>query len=320
MTDNTNMTLDEIAMIDGDSQQENSTALIKLVQLPVIEEQLRTVKERWELITQQTAALACTEETLTDVKKSRAAMTKDFKTLEAKRAEIKKAIMERYDDFNETYRTCITEPYQRADNALKGKIDDVESEIKARCEERLRDYFDELCELENVDFITYEQCNVKIDMVSAKQKTPKKLMEQIHAFVSRIASETRAIGKMQDAPEIMAEYKETLNMAAAVDRVTLRRKRIEAERQAQEEREAAEREAEERVRRVKEAAASATPVIQTAAEVEAEPPTTATQKKAKIPERITFTIYPADAEQFEIIKPYLVALRDTMKKEGIRYE
>lgn len=320
MTDN--MTLDEIVTIDndGDGAQE-STALIKLVQLPVIEEQLRTVKERWELITQQTAALACTEDTLTDVKKSRAAMTKDFKALEAQRAEIKKAIMERYDAFNETYRTCITEPYQKADTALKGKIDDVESEIKSRCEERLRAYFDELCELENIDFIQYEQCGVKIDMVSAKQKTPKKLMEQIYSFVNRVSSETRAISKMQDAPEIMAEYKETLNMAAAVDRVTLRKKRVEAERQAQEEREAAEREAEERMRRVKEAATSAAPMIQTAAAVETaqQMPTTAT-KKAKIPERITFTIFPASAEQFEKIKPYLVALRDTMKKEGIRYE
>ena len=41
----------------------------------------------------------------------------------------------------------------------------------------------DLCSASDVDFVSFEQTGVKIDMASAKSKTPKKLMEQLKFMI-----------------------------------------------------------------------------------------------------------------------------------------
>lgn len=277
-----------------------SNELIKITQLPEIEERLRDVKAQWEQAAAENMALVCTADTIQSVKTARAEMTKQFNELEALRKAAKAQYMERWTAFEQTYKDCITEPYKTADADLKRKIDETEGAIKAECERRCVEYFREISAVHGVDFVSWPQLNIKIDMTSARQKTPRKLFDQINERIAAIADGMDKIDREadpSDRDEIMAEYKRLLDVGAAVLRVQDRKNRIRAEQQAaaeREERRRAEKEAEAKVEAA--IAASAPPV-----EVKAEPLLTVAFKATATREK-------------------LVKLREFMKMEGIIYE
>ena len=275
-----------------------SPETIKVTQLPIIEEQLRAVKERVEAVTQEAASMVCTEETIQAVKSRRAELNKMFAELEARRKEVKASVMGPYERFDAVYKECITGPFKMADAALKGKADEVEDEMKSRCEERLRAYFDEVCALHGVDFVTYENLGIKIDMASAKAKTPRKLQDRIGEIVAGIAVGCDQIRQMDDSDEIMAEYKACLNVGKAVATVQDRRRRVEEERKAAAEREAVRARQEEAVAKVE---AVAPPVVE------------APVVEERVFPRFTFTVLNATKSQ-------LIKVREFLKQEGIQYE
>ena len=67
--------------------------LIQVVQLPVIEERLRSMKEVVERQTRDAMALVVNDDTLSQVRKVRADLTKTFTDLEEQRKAVKKAVM-----------------------------------------------------------------------------------------------------------------------------------------------------------------------------------------------------------------------------------
>lgn len=270
--------------------------LIRVAQLPVIEEHLRSMKEAVDRRVDEALSLVCTEETVQAVKGVRSDLNKEFQTLEEQRKEVKRAVLGPYEQFEAVYKEYVSNAYKRADAALKGKVDDTEREIKQRCEDGLREYFAELCAAERIDFARFEQSGVKVDMASAKQKTPKKLREQLADFVAGIARSVEVISGMDDAEEIMVEFKRTLDAPVAISTVQERHRRIEAEKEAQALREAQRAREAEAVARVE---AVAPPAIEPPAESE------------KV-YRCSFSVVATKAQ--------LKKLKDFMIQEGIRYE
>jgi hypothetical protein len=163
-------------------------------------------------------------------------MNRQFAALEEARKSVKKQIMEPYNRFEKAYKECVTDPFRRADADLKGKVDAVEGELKSICDQNLQAYFCELRDTRGLPWLEYERAGVRVDMTSAKAKTPKKLMDALRLFVDGVAQNVALIEGMDDAPEIMAEYKATLSLAQSVATVKSRKQRIEAERAAAEER------------------------------------------------------------------------------------
>lgn len=113
-------------------------SLIVVQQLPIIKEQLHSIKAQAQGSVKEALSLACTEETLKVVKERRAALNRDRKDLDARRMAVKKQIMQPFEDFDEVYKECVTDVYGPADEALKGKITDVEAGLKADKEKRSR--------------------------------------------------------------------------------------------------------------------------------------------------------------------------------------
>lgn len=280
--------------------------LIQIVQLPIIAEQLRSQKEDWDRRAKEAMSLVCTEETVQTVKKERADLNKEFTWLEARRKAVKSAIMKPYEDFEAVYKECVSDAYKIADAAMKEKISDVESEQKRRCEEGLRTYFEELREVHRLDWLTYEQAGIKVDMPSAKAKTPIKLRKQLAEFVVRVNDGVNLINSMDDSEEIMVEFRRTLDATQAIRTVRERHRRIEEERAARESREAAraaQEEAESRVIRVQKSYLQ--PPVEVAENPEKDP--------NEIIPKLTFTVYNAP-------RRVLWKIRDILKEEGIRYE
>lgn len=275
--------------------------LIRVVQLPVIEEQLRAMKEQVDQKVADALSLVCTDETLSTVKEVRASLNKDFKALEEQRKAVKKAVMGPYEAFEKVYKECASDAFNHADYELKAKISDVENAIKGACEEEMRTYFSELAAAEHVEWLKYEWAGIKVDMASARQKSHAKLREQIAAFVVRVSQDVTTISGMEDAEEIMAEYRQCLDLGRSIGTVQERHQRIEEERRAAEERNAAieaQRAAVEKVDSV------APPTV-------LEPPVAAHVEPEKV-YKCSFTVHAT--------KPQLRRLKEFLNQEGIRYE
>lgn len=268
----------------------DTTALIQVKQLPIIEERLQELKARWEQRAADAEAMVCTEETIQAVKAFRAEMRKEFEEIEALRKQVKAAVMKPYNDFEEVYAACVTIPFNKSDGTCKEKISSTEIGIKQRCENGLREYFAELCVSYGIDWLKYEQADIKVDMASAKQKTPKKLREKVKAFVESVAQEVDAIASMDYADELMAEYKQRLDLPEAFCVVQGRHRCIEAERKHMQQSAARKAVEEEAVRRVEALA----------------PPTVQEMKTVKF--TVTDTV------------DRLIVLREWMKANGYKYD
>ena len=286
------------------SEQLANTDLIQVVQLPVIEERLRSMKEKVIDQTAAAMALVCTDENLAQVRAVRADLNNTFKDLEEQRKAVKKSIMGPYEAFERVYKECITEPFKQADTSLKEKVTAVEDGIKAECESKMREYFSELCVAERVDWLKFVWVGLKITLDVARQKSHAKLREQIAAFVVGVAQAVNTISKMENAEEIMAEYRQCLDMGRAIGIVQDRHQRIEEERQAAE----ARRDAQEaQAAAVQKVEAVAPPTV-------LEPPVAAPapQQEDEKVYKCSFTVRATKAQ--------LKRLKDFMMQEGICYE
>lgn len=275
--------------------------LVVIKQLPIIEERLHELKSSWEQKTADAEAMVCTEDTIKAIKAFRAEMRKEYQEVEDLRLQIKRAIMEPYEQFEkDVYRVCVYNAFADADGILKRKIDETEDAIKKECEDGLREYFAELCAVRHLDWLTYEHSGIKVDMASAKAKTPKKLREQLTAFVNKVGDDVAHIMAMDNADEIMVEYKRTLDAPGAFFAVKERHRRIEEERSAQEARKAEREREAEAVRKVE----SLAPPVQVKPN---------DKDPNEVIPRCTFTAIGATRAQLRRLKEF-------MEMEGIRYE
>lgn len=286
------------------------TELIRVTQLPVIEEQLRAVKDSVEAAALEAASMVCTEGTIQAVKERRAELRKQFDALEEQRKAVKNAVLAPYECFEAVYKDCITNPFKLADEALKGKIYEVERVQRDECEKMCREYFTEVCAVRGVSWLKYEQAGLKISLTEAKRKTPHGHFQYLNDFAARVACDMDAIG---DDAETAAEYKANgLNLAKAQKTVRERQEAQEAERKAAEERAERRKREAEAVARVE----AAVPVLAPPVAVEA----------PKEAEKVFQTNYlgyhiRGTMKQLQGVKEHLEkSLVDYLKQEGIQYK
>lgn len=203
---------------------------IQCTQPPVISENLDSVRQRLDLLLADISELPQNDDALKYVKQIRAGLAKEFERMEAQRKAVKKQVMEPYELANQKYTEYISGPYKAADDRLRKWVDNYQGELKGKCLDFLMEYFDELCRANGIDFLPFHRCGVVVDMAMARQKEPKKAMEQICATVTSVRSDMDTILQMDNAEEIMAEYRNYPVLSAAV--ITVDKRKKEAERMA----------------------------------------------------------------------------------------
>ena len=199
--------------------------LILVKQIPIIEEQLKTISD--EIIEKVETALAmvCTEETVKEVKAIRADLKKDFTELENKRKEVKSAIMAPYEQFETIYKNYVTNVFNPADAQLKEKIDDVENGLKEQKQIEILKYFNEYIDEKKIDFVTFLDAGITVLLSSSI----KSLKEQVKSFVDKIVDDLALIETQENKPEILVEYKRSLNVSQAITTISARQKAIAEE-------------------------------------------------------------------------------------------
>ena len=206
--------------------------LIIIKQLPIIEEQLKAMSIEIDEKVEFAKSLVCTEDTVKEIKKTRAELNSDFKNLEEKRKEVKMAVLQPYNDFEATYKMYVSDKFNMADKDLKTKIDDVENQLKEDKAAEIKAFFEEYRISNNIDFVNYENAGINVTLSASI----KSLKEQAKSFIDRINDYLALIDTQENKAEIMVEYKKTLNFSQAITTVTSRLKAIEEQKQQEIER------------------------------------------------------------------------------------
>lgn len=213
--------------------------IITLRQAPIIsyekiQEVGTQVKQRIEAL--ELDKLLVTEETKNAVKNTRAELNKEFEAFETQRKLIKEAILKPYEAFENSYKNYIAQNYKNADETLKNKITAFENQLKEEKENAVKEYFFELCQSKNIDFLTFERLGLKVNLTTSL----KSLKDSVLAFVEQVEKNLDLISNVPESDEFkseaLAEYKQTLDVSA-LRNTQIRREKREQERKILEEKE-----------------------------------------------------------------------------------
>ena len=228
-----------------------NTEIIVVKQLPIIEEQLRTVQQNIQARVDEVLAMECTEDSVKEVKKARAELNNQFKELEARRKAVKSQIEAPYKKFEAVYKACAGDIFADADRKLAQKIRAVDDGMRKKRADAVRTYFEEYRDSLNLpaDLADYRYAGINVTLSA----TEKSLKSQAKEFLDRLRDDLSLIATQPDPDEVLTEYRECRNVASAVQIVRERHARIEAERRRREEEQEAHRKAQEHAAEVEQA-------------------------------------------------------------------
>lgn len=285
--------------------------LIRVAQLPVIEQTLKSLSEEIDGKVEAAMSMVCTEDTVKAVKKVRAELNSQFWDLEAQRKAVKKAIMGPYEEFEKIYSQYISRKFKMADEDLKQKISDTEDGLRAAKEADLRAWTEEYIAASGAGFLRPEDAGIKVNLSSSMTSLKKAAKE----FVDRVAGDCAMIESLEDGAEVMAEYRRNgFNSSAAILTVKERHEAIQRAKEDAERRALERAEAEAAAAHTAEAIPRAPETVCAPAE-EAPPQEQPSEAKKKSPNDILtlrFTVTDTRAR--------LIVLRDWLDRNGYKYQ
>ena len=262
--------------------------------LSQIEDNIKEVKDFAVKLNEYYSTIIFTEETLKEAKTEKANINK-FKD---KVADFRKKIVAEYNKPIELFEKTAkeTEALLKETYAnINLQVQKFEDQQKQEKEKDVKEYYQEYAKSNNLEWITeekyYQMANINVTL-SASMKS---LMEQVKTFIDKILDDLKLISTQQNEIEILAEYKQTLNVSLAITTVSERMKRLEEERKAKE--------------NVAEAQQQEERVVEKVQEVLKAP------KEEEKTYSMTFKVW-GTLEQLKGIKSYL----EELKKDGVRYE
>lgn len=270
--------------------------LIVVKQLPIIEEQLKSLSNEIDDKINKALSLKVSEDSVKEIKKARAELNNDFKELENQRKIVKEKVLAPYNQFEEIYKTYVSEKFKNADKELKSKIDGIENDLKHQKELEVHSYFIEYAQSLQLEWLNEEQkyytlANINVTL-SASMKS---LKESAKKFIDKIDSDLKLIDTQEHKEEIIIEYKKELNVSKAITDVNDRYKQLELIKQQEEKKKEIKQQEEQKSEEIK--------------ELIVEPPKEI--KKEKIYE-LNFKVYGT--------KEQLVLLKQFLENGGYRYE
>lgn len=259
-----------------------------------IQSNMEQIKEQAIMIKNWYDSLVITEDMLKDIKSEKSQINKAKDTVATYRKDIVKEFkkpIEQFELLAKETESILKEAYDTCNEAVKR----YEDETKAKKTEEVKAYFDEYAESLKIDFVEYERLGINVTLTASM----KSLKEAVKVCLDKIASEIDLINiqKEELIPDMLVEYKKTLNVANAIKNVTDRHKAIEEEKARQEALKALKAEEEKTIAKAKEVIEEVTAPVEV--------------KEVKT-YRSTFTVY-GTVEQ-------LRALKEFLEKEGIKYD
>ena len=209
----------------------NGEIQAKIKSVGEIESNMKEVKGYVEELNNYYKNINFTEETMKEAKDEKAKVNK-FKTQVADYrknivAEYNKPIKTFEDTAKETEK-LLTDTY----NTINQQVANYEGKLKKEKEEEVRNYFEEYKKSLNIDFITFEDSKIKINLSDSKTA----LKKQAKDFIDKVNMDLATIALQRYRDEILVEYKQNgFILNNAITTVLNRQKAIEEAKKKEEE-------------------------------------------------------------------------------------
>ncbi|EAK9260711.1 DUF1351 domain-containing protein [Listeria monocytogenes] len=190
----------------------------------------KKIKSDSLLLAQQIENIEVTEENVKQSKKLLAAVNKEVKNLESERISIKKEMLEPYNEFEKQVKEIVY-IVKTADEMVRQQVTQMEEEeredkklvLKRMFEKRIRMY----------DFKTYFTFDDFLENRHLnKSLSINKIENEMVEWLTKVENELKVIETMPYADEIIAEYKETKDLAVSAQLVSERHKAQEVIKEA----------------------------------------------------------------------------------------
>ena len=209
----------------------NGEIQAKIKSVGEIESNMKEVKGYVEELNDYYKNINFTEETMKEAKDEKAKVNK-FKT---QVAEYRKNIVTEYNKpikiFEDTAKETeklLTDTY----NTINQQVAIYEVKLKKEKEEEVRNYFEEYRESLNIDFISFEDTKIKVNLSDSKTS----LKKQAKDFIDKVNMDLATIALQRYRDEILVEYKQNgFILNNAITTVLNRQKAIEETKKKEEE-------------------------------------------------------------------------------------
>lgn len=208
---------------------EEISKIITLKQLPIIEQTLDAISQQIDYDIEQSKKMVSSnpDKTTSHLKKIRAKLKKDFNLIEEQRKAVKSEIMRPYLEFENLYKEKIADKYKQADKYFKGKIDELENEVKTEKEEKIKAYFNDLVLSKGIRIIDFKDLQIKVNLSGSL----KSYYEQVEKKVNKIDSDLKAISNIETDEntklDILYEYRKTLDLSGAMLKIEDKKQELE---------------------------------------------------------------------------------------------
>lgn len=206
--------------------------LIVVEQLPIIKTYLEQLSVEIKEKVDKATSLICTEENYKEIKEIRSALTKEFNELERQRKDVKNAIMEKYNAFEEIYKEKVANLYQEADRDLKKKIDESIYILVTKKEDKIKQFAEEHIKFNHLEsIIEFKDIPLNINLSCSM----KSLENGVLAFIKMVSDDMECISSEEYRDEILYEYQHNgFRYATAVMTVRKKQEEIQKLKQQQE--------------------------------------------------------------------------------------
>ena len=160
-------------------------------------------------------SLIVNEENYKDIKKLRAELNNEFKEFETVRKDIKKRVLSPYEAFEKEFKEKIASKYEFAEINLKKAINDVENGLKEIRINELKEYFEELKLVKDLDFVQFEQANLSVGLSDSM----KSLKDNLKTFLDNVDKDIATIKTLPNRERVLVRYQNSLDLAQSITSV-----------------------------------------------------------------------------------------------------
>lgn len=197
--------------------------------LPIIEfNEYDKLKNEAEIIANKLNSMEVTEENIKEQKKLLANVNKSIKNLNDKRIQIKKEINEPYEEFAKKVKE-IESVVKSADERLRSQVREIEENRRLEKEKEIKDIWNMRIQVYEFAKTMNFESFLKPQHLNATTSISK-VEDEMTEFLEKSENDLELLSGMVDAPQLMAEYRDCLDVATSIKTVTdLIKKRLEEE-------------------------------------------------------------------------------------------
>jgi hypothetical protein len=207
------------------SNKEMMHDLISISNINNIDDGLKEISNNIDDTIAMIKSLECTEENLSDVKKTRASLRKDFSLVDGNRKVIKNKLCSDYNHFYSSYKSLVIDKFKEADSLILSMIDDIRKEKYKEIISELERFAGELLESFNLDFVPISYL---IPTIRPSQSL-KSHKDSVRHNLEYILKDLDVINSFDKKDEVLYHYKLHLNLSQAINDAEHREKHFHAE-------------------------------------------------------------------------------------------